>query len=424
MNGMTGFVRDIRSLCPECLTEVDGRLFIRDTQMWVGKVCPKHGEFTALLEPDASLYLRCMAPPGRPRYPYATAIPVSYRCNLKCTWCYLPDRGQTHEPTPEEVLDIVARCGTPYIVFSGGEPTMRDDLPELIRSVRQKFPDRIVSLLTNGVKLDDPAYLARLEEAGLGCIVFSLNGFRPATDEFFSGRDLTEIKRSALDNLRRRGMATILSMTVARGVNEDEIPALYEYAIRNIDFVRTMRLRNVTDLGVYAERPRLYLSDLLRVVSGATGFSMDEMCLVNDVAHRRTKTGNRFSFSIFPAMMQRRRQAALGSPRAKAGETLAGIQPEIQDGYRADVRRLIGEKSARLMETEPADTLLPIRNFVIEVFCWPTPANADLSECRRSAVNHVTLDGQILPFWEALFRNDRLRGPQGPRPTAEHRSNR
>ena len=47
--------------------------------------------------------------------------------------------------------------------------------------------------------------------------------------------------------------------------------------------------------------------------------------------------------------------------------------------------------------------------FSIEIFFWPTAGNIDLDECRRFYIDHVTTDGEILPFWEALFRNELLR---------------
>jgi len=49
------------------------------------------------------------------------------------------------------------------------------------------------------------------------------------------------------------------------------------------------------------------------------------------------------------------------------------------------------------------------KDFLVEIFSWPTPGNIDLTECRRLSVNHVALTGEIFSFWEAQFYNDRLR---------------
>ena len=47
--------------------------------------------------------------------------------------------------------------------------------------------------------------------------------------------------------------------------------------------------------------------------------------------------------------------------------------------------------------------------FRIEIFSWPTASNIDLTECRLFCIDHVTNEGEILPFWEALYKNNKLR---------------
>ena len=263
-----------------------------------------------MVDPDAPLYLRCTAPRGRPRTPYATLIPISMRCNLSCAWCYLPDRGKECEPSLEAILQTVADCGTRFTAFAGGEPTLREDLPELIREVKRRFPEKIPTVATNGLKLADPAYLAELQAAGLECCVFSLNGFRPSTHVHFNGRDISREKAAALANLKRAGMPTVLSMTMAKGLNDDEFPAVFDYAVRNLDFVRQVRLRNVSEVGTHVKHPHLYLTDMIRLVAAGAGLSLEEACLVNESAARHLKTGNHFIVSVFTALEQRAKRQA------------------------------------------------------------------------------------------------------------------
>lgn len=403
------FFKDTKSLCPTCLEEIDGQLFFRDDQLIVTKFCPRHGESSGVVDPDATLYLQCVTPPGRKKRPYATVIPISLRCNLDCTWCYLPERGKELEPDPEAVMDTIDRCGSRYIVFSGGEPTLREDLVDLFRTVRRRFPDRIPSLLTNGVRLTDYAYLEELKEAGLGCIIFSFNGFRRETNEYFSGRDLTESKAAVLANLKRLGIPTILSMTIAKGINEDEFKPIYEYGLRNIDFVRALRLRNVSDIGVFTELPHLYMTDMIKGVSRATGFTVEEMCQINAVANHSLKSGNHFLFNMFSAVELRNRPAVFREHRGERELNPGELAAEIKRRFRADAERLIGAENTRRMSEERPDAYLSMRNFVIEIFSWPTSGNIDLSECRQMAVNHIGPGGAVMPFLEALFANERMR---------------
>jgi pyruvate-formate lyase-activating enzyme len=416
-----GDLHPTHTLCPECLAEVDGRLLFRDGAIWVRQECPAHGVFTGLVDPDAELYRRCAAPPARPRRPYATVIPISLRCNMDCTWCYLPDRAPDEEWSIEEVLDIVARSGTAYVILSGGEPTLRTDLRDLIVAIKRADPSRLVGLLTNGRRLTDAGYLDTLAGAGLDCVILSLNGFRGTTHRFFNDGDLTAEKDTVLRNLKHIRMRTVLSMTLAKGVNDDEFPAVFDYAIHNLDFVRQVRIRNVTELGTHATHPRLYMSEMIRLVADATGFSVEECCLGNEVASRHLKTGYRFSVHVFTLLKQRAKWQA----RASAGRSLSPAEWAARSRalFLDEIARRADPETARRLEENPEQGFLALRDFLVEIFSWPTPGNIDLDECRRSSVNHVTLDGTVLPFQVALYTEERRRLARGAPPARSGRGN-
>jgi radical SAM protein with 4Fe4S-binding SPASM domain len=100
--------------------------------------------------------------------PYRMDIALTYRCNNKCMHCYAGGPRSTAEFTTNEwlrVIDKLHELGIPQVVFTGGEPTLRDDLAELI-AYTQKM-ELVSGLVTNGRKLKDQAYLQSLIEAGL-----------------------------------------------------------------------------------------------------------------------------------------------------------------------------------------------------------------------------------------------------------------
>jgi radical SAM protein with 4Fe4S-binding SPASM domain len=100
--------------------------------------------------------------------PYRMDIALTYRCNNKCIHCYAGGPRQTAELSTDQwtaVIDKLHELGIPQIVFTGGEPTMRDDLAELIAYTQKT--ELVSGLVTNGRKLKDKTYVQSLIDAGL-----------------------------------------------------------------------------------------------------------------------------------------------------------------------------------------------------------------------------------------------------------------
>lgn len=100
--------------------------------------------------------------------PYRMDLAVTYRCDNKCMHCYAGGPRETEELTAKEwfkVMDKLHAIGIPHVVFTGGEPTLRDDLVELIRYTQRL--GLVSGLVTNGRRMKDAAYLNSLVEAGI-----------------------------------------------------------------------------------------------------------------------------------------------------------------------------------------------------------------------------------------------------------------
>lgn len=381
-------IKKTKSLCPACLREIDAGLYLDGRQAVIVKECGEHGAFSEVADSDAGLYLKCASTKKNRPLPYGLVIPVSYSCDLSCRWCYLPERGK--EFTVDRIKGLIAASPAAHIVFSGGEPCLRQELPNLIKHVKSSHPEKRAVLLTNGLKLASRSYASLLKSSGLDYCIFSLNGFRPSTHLAFNGRDLSAEKMRALDNLKKLKIPTILSMTLARGVNEDEFADVFRFGMRNLSFIRQLRLRNVSDIGAYVQSGHIYMSDMLKTVSAASGFSLDEMFRENAVSNRRAGTVNYFAMNIFNILKRRSRSAA--HPRSAFWKEVFG---------RA------GAAGALRMALEPDRPPDERTTFELEIFSWPTAGNIDLDEVRKFPISHVSNGGEALPFWEALFRNDR-----------------
>lgn len=121
---------------------------------------------------------------ARPAAPYRMDLALTYRCNNDCAHCYnARPRDFAELPTADwrRILDRVWQIGVPHVVFTGGEPTLRPDLPELIAHAEAN--GQIAGLNTNGRRLSDPRYLAQLVEAGLDHVQITLESHDSATHD-------------------------------------------------------------------------------------------------------------------------------------------------------------------------------------------------------------------------------------------------
>jgi MoaA/NifB/PqqE/SkfB family radical SAM enzyme len=108
-------------------------------------------------------------------------IRLGFRCNARCGFCYyqeLLDNPVEREPTSEalrEKLAALRALGASEVEFTGGEPTIRPDLSSLVEfAVELGFTN--ISIITNGLRISNPAYAARLQKAGINDVLFSIHG--------------------------------------------------------------------------------------------------------------------------------------------------------------------------------------------------------------------------------------------------------
>jgi radical SAM protein with 4Fe4S-binding SPASM domain len=126
--------------------------------------------------PVCELDLETTAPfSARPTAPYRMDLAVTYRCNNDCAHCYNiegRDLGELPSDDWKRILGKAWELGIPHIIFTGGEPTLRDDLPEMIAHAEKL--GQITGLNTNARRLSDPRYLDKLIAAGLDHVQVTL----------------------------------------------------------------------------------------------------------------------------------------------------------------------------------------------------------------------------------------------------------
>ena len=139
-----------------------------------------------LIKPDGScpvcdLDIEIQAPfSATPSAPYRMDLALTYRCNNDCPHCYnARPRDYLELPTTQwlSIIDHLWDIGIPHIVFTGGEPTLRNDLPELIKHAESK--GQITGLNTNARRLSDARFLEMLVDAGLDHLQITVESHDP-----------------------------------------------------------------------------------------------------------------------------------------------------------------------------------------------------------------------------------------------------
>ena len=155
---------------------------------------------------------------------------MTQRCNLKCVHCYAHAVEPSNHKDPistdqaKAMIDDLAQFGAPVILFSGGEPLVREDLVELAKYATSKGMRAVIS--TNGT-LITKAKAKELKEVGLSYVGISLDGAEAVHDKF---RGVTGSYKQALkgvENCQAEGLKVGLRFTINKR-NASEVPHLFD----------------------------------------------------------------------------------------------------------------------------------------------------------------------------------------------------
>lgn len=292
------------SVCPECLNVIPADKILRDDGIYLEKSCPEHGFHAALIwegslesyeawgsdiQPADSIPAAGTAEKGCPydcglceeheRRGCCVLLEVTGRCNLHCPVCFAEAGGaDACDVSLEELgrqMDHLMSHGGPFnLQLSGGEPTVRDDLPEIIRMGKEKG-FTFFQLNTNGLRLaEQPGYAEELKQAGLSCVFLQFDGVNDEVYQVLRGRALWEQKQAAIDACERAGLGVILVPVVTPGVNEDQVGAILSYAMSRMPVVRGVHFQPISYFGRCLEAQgsyRITIPRLLAMMEEQTG---------------------------------------------------------------------------------------------------------------------------------------------------------
>ena len=421
-----------QSLCPQCLKRIEARHVIHGNTVFMEKNCPDHGLFQAKIWEGLELYRQWRRPkipiekrfsmtpvkngcpfdcglcPDHRQHTCTAVLDITARCNLTCPFCFADAGKQNAGPDPdsgkifklmEQVMAVSPTCN---LQLSGGEPSLRDDLSDIVAAA-VSLGFRFVQLNTNGLVAGlDPEFAPGMARAGLSSVFLQLDGVTDPVYVRLRGRPLLEIKQSAIHNFGDNGIGVVLVPTLVPGVNDQEIGKIIEFALEHAPAVRGVHFQPVSFFGrhgkVPEERDRITIPEILEAIQVQTKgkFNVEDftppscehaLCAFSG-KFLRQDNGSVHPLTLFDAACCTPVRAEQGAKKAKAtvvrhwqapGRTFACTSGR-EDGMDRFIRQ--------------ADQGM----FTVSGMAFQDVWNLDLARLKGCCIHAVSPDGRLIPF--------------------------
>ncbi len=459
-------IKNTKSLCPSCHAVLDAQVFERDGQVFIRKTCSTHGDFEDVYWSDAKQYHRmerfneegsglenprtetlkgcpldCGICPRHKSYSVLAIIDVTNRCNLRCPICFAHAgvSGYVYEPSKETIFKIIdnLRNNLPIppvaVQFSGGEPTLRDDLPEFVEyALKAGF--RHVEINSNGIRFaNDFDYVMRLKKAGLKTVYLQFDGVTREPYIKARGVNLLPTKLKALENFRKADrLSVVLVPTLANGVNDDQVGDMILFGAKNFDIIRAVNFQPVSITGRIdrngLKQMRITIPDFMRLAEEQTDgrIKMSDFYpvpfvipfarvagAINGVRYAEFTAHPHCGVATFilvkdgdviPITRMAKVEEFMGDLKKVYMENSGGSKTRAKIDLVRSIRSIRSDSLKDLLKTVIAtgdyeDLARFMHNVImIGAMHFMDPYNYDLDRVQRCCIHYGVPDGRIIPF--------------------------
>jgi uncharacterized radical SAM superfamily Fe-S cluster-containing enzyme len=415
-------LRETYSVCPVCLKRIPARHVEQSGAVYMEKACPEHGRFSTVIwrgkrdmtawrgdvEPiregeNENCPTACGLCPEHQQGTCCVLLEVTSRCNLRCRFCFAGAGGGEDVPFEKVRQDLKALAvpGQTLVQLSGGEPTVRSDLPEIIAAAKEAGC-RYVQLNTNGIRLgEDEEYVRALADAGLSFVFMQFDGLDDRIYEALRGRPLIDVKKRAIENCAKHNLGVTLVPTLVPGVNTHEIGDIIRFAVSQSPAVRGVHFQPVSYFGRFPKLPedgaRYTLGELLDAIDEQAGDVVPEGS-ISPSRCDHPLCGFHGDYIVLPGGKLKALRANKESSCCCAPKTTTAAQnrafvarkwerpKDVPAGREDDIETLDG--FLRRIKTH---------SFTLTAMAFQDAGNLDLERLRRCSL-HVFTDGRFVPF--------------------------
>lgn len=255
-------IADTWGHCPDCGSVVEADMVEKDGGVYLRRRCPDHGEALALQSRDPKWFrmIETILPPvpepeliqpiDHARHLRGLFIDLTEACNMQCPNC-LTDANAPMSGNPPTIEGTMRSLSSmlpykPVLYLTGGEPTLRPDILDWIRTLSGAGYD--VKMLTNGLKLRDKDFCREIRDAGVTWVLLQFDSRREDFLKELRGRGgLAGVREQVVENLVELGMNIDLACMVDREFNMNEMGELLRYGfhtpgVRHVSFMPSRRL--------------------------------------------------------------------------------------------------------------------------------------------------------------------------------------
>jgi uncharacterized radical SAM superfamily Fe-S cluster-containing enzyme len=302
---MKKFLGKTESLCSICFRVLPARRIAEEGKVYLEKLCPEHGycktlvwdndkhfiEWSEFKSAECKLIQKrsIAADKGCPyecglcyQHQQDTCVAIfeiTNQCNLSCPICFASSGANNVNQPDLELIHkmyqkLLETAGQVPVQFSGGEPTLRDDLPEILAlGVKLGYPHLQVN--TNGIRIaKEIDYLKRLRDSGASVIYLQWDGMDDEVYRRIRGCDLIKIKLQALENCARLKIGIVLVPTLVPYINTGHIGDMIRLAKLWVPTVKGIHFQPISYLGRYLKAPenrdRMTIPKLLQYLEKQT----------------------------------------------------------------------------------------------------------------------------------------------------------
>ncbi len=469
-------IKKTKSICPECFQVIDATLYEKNGKIIMEKECSEHGHFSDIVWSDAKYYhwaesymhdgtgLSNPQTKGDDNCPYACGIcnnhltstllaniDITNRCNMHCPICFAnaAAAGYVLEPSKSEITTILenlvnekpVRCWG--VQFSGGEPTIRDDFPEIIAEAKRLGFTQI-QIATNGKRFSkDPEFAKKVLDSGVNTVYLQFDGINEAPYIAARGYNALPEKLKAIKNMRDVGYTSVVLVpTLVKGVNDDQVGDIVRFAMDNGDIIKGVNFQPVSFSGRIdkeeLEKKRITIPDLGNLLEEQTKgqigkkdlYPVPSVSVVSDIIAKWKQTPQ-VSLTCHAhcgvgTYLFKNNGDIIPITRFVDVDGLFSLLKEVNDdmgngGKIAKVKAVtkLSREIPKLIDNSKAPDGLNLRNLLLNIITNGTvedtaafhnntlflgamhfmdPYNFDLERVCRCGIHYGLLDGRVIPF--------------------------
>ena len=409
------------SVCPICLKQIPAKRAKQGEEITLIKTCPEHGDFqTVIWRGETDIEDWCQNAPEfaeNPLCPTQCGIcenhqqdtccvvyEVTERCNLHCRFCFA-DAGKDSDIPLSQIksdLEKMIVPGKTLVQISGGEPTVRDDLPEIIKMAKEAGA-KYVQLNSNGLRLaDDEEFLSKIVEAGVSFVFMQFDGTKNSIYEYLRGKPLFEKKMQAIQNCEKFGLGVTLVPTIVKGINDDNIGEIIQLGMKMSPTVRGIHFQPASYFGRIPETPensnRYTLGELLDDIEIQTkGFVKKQNLAPACCDH--PLCGFHGSFVVLPdntLMPLTIRKTGEGSSCCCCGATAEDNREYVGTKWQRD-KDMAEETNFDISTLEGFANRAKAYSFTLTSMAFQDAWNIDLARLQQCSL-HVFKNGKLIPL--------------------------